>query len=157
MRLSWLDAIGAALVALVLSLYAAAEIAHDVPVRGLALVGLLFGGTAHLALGPVSVGGGRLPVFRIWALAAAGLGIATLVTANAGVLAAFMGAIAVLWTVAMLCHAGVLGDGGAPAPPDPDGDELRAGDPAYDERQEEWERNRPGPFVPPGDLPPMPY
>jgi hypothetical protein len=159
MRLTWLDAAGTALVATIVGLSALFAMGgSDPPVRGIAVVALLLGVTAHLAVGPVTRARGTLRTFgRAGGLAALGLGVVTVATGNAALLSAFVGAIVALWAVALLAHAGVLGGDDHDEPPDDGGDELLDGGPAPDDRREEWDPDRPGPFVPPGDISPMPW
>ena len=159
MRLTWLDGAGTGLVAAIVGLFALfAAGGSDPPVRGIAVIALVLGVTAHLAVGPVTRERGPLRTLaRSGALAALGLGVATVATGSGALLSAFVGAIVALWVVALLAHAGVLGAGDRDEPPDDGGDELLEGDPARDERQEEWDPERPGPFVPPGQITPMPW
>lgn len=155
MRLTWLDSVGTVLVALILGLCGACVALDDVPVRGLAVAALLLGITAALAIGPLTGRPGALRAFgRAGMVAALGLGIATVVTGQAALLSAFVAAVVALWAVAMLAHAGLLGV--PEEDPERSADELLGDGPVVDEARDEWERNRPGPFVPPGpsSLPP---
>lgn len=159
MRLTWLDGVGAVLVATIVGLSALFGAGgSDPPVRGIAVVGLVLGGVAHLAVGPVTRARGTLRTFAlIGGLAALGLGLATVATGIGALLSAFVGAIVAMWAVALLAHAGVLGGDDEGEPPDDGSDELLEGGPAPDDRPEAWDPDRPGPFVPPGEISPMPW
>jgi hypothetical protein len=149
MRLKWLDAVGTSLVGMIVGLYVVWQAVGDVPIRGLAVIALALGATAHVAIGPVTRVAGRLRTFaRISALVVVGLGVATVASDNGELLLAFIAAIVVLWLVAMLNHGGLLQSGDAEPVPTERDDLLGEGDPRDDARTE-WERNRPGPFVPP--------
>jgi hypothetical protein len=155
MRLTWLDGLGTVLSAVIVGLCAVGVTLGDVPVRGVALIALFLGSAAALAIGPVTVRSGPLrTAWRIGMLVALGLGVAAVVTEHEAVLATFAGVIVALWAVAMLAHAGVL-TGSEDLAGDSD-DELLGDGPAVNEAQDQWERNRPGPFIPPGPstLPP---
>lgn len=154
MRLTWLDAVGTVLVAAIVAIYAAFMAAGDVPVRAMALIGLALGITAYLAIGPVTRAPGTLRTLTgAFGLAALGLGLAAVVTGSAPLLATFIGVVVGLWTVAMLSRVGAFG-ASAPESSDNAGQALD-GASTRNDAQDEWERNRPGPFVPPGDVPPV--
>jgi hypothetical protein len=156
MRLTWLDVVATALVGAIVAIYAAFMAAGDLPVRTMALLGLALGTTAYLATGPVTRGPRTLRTLtRAVGLAALGLAIAAVAIGSAPLLAVFIGAVVGLWAVAMLCHVGALG-AGEPESPDNSGEALDGGS-THNDAQDEWERNRPGPFVPPGDVPPIPW
>ena len=109
---------GTVLVAAIVAIYVAFVTVGDVPVRGIALLGLILGYAAYLELGPVMHAPSALRTFiGALGLAVLGLGIATMAIESEPLLAAFIGAIVALWMAAMLRSAGVLESRTARQPP----------------------------------------
>jgi hypothetical protein len=103
MRLGGEDAVATILVAVILGAYIAFLVAGDVPERGMALIGLVLGALGYLASSRRILRSDHWGWFgRVGALIALGLGLATLVTGFAGVLAAFVVSIVALWAVVIL-------------------------------------------------------